>query len=126
VSGNSPHASNRRFSKGRAMPLFKSPPERRRRQRLKTLPPLALEFQRLMGEVFGESADEIAPSDLLELRGRAASLARTILKEIEELRWDQALAPDVRQMLETTQRRMLGDVRIRLLLKDEPALANAM
>jgi len=103
------------------MRLFRTRTERVRRERLKTLPPMALEFQELMGEVFGEATPPMAPDEMQALRTRAAELARMILSEIEELRWDQALAPDVRQMLEATQRRMLTDVRIKGLLKDSPA-----
>ena len=100
------------------MRLFRTRVERQRRERLKTLPPLALEFQELMGEVFSETSTAIAPEEMKAMRTRAAELARMILSEIEELRWDQALAPDVRQMLEATQRRMLTDARIKGLLKE--------
>ena len=104
------------------MRIRKSPVERARRQRLKTLPPLALEFSRLMSDVFGERAAALDPSEVKALRTKAASIAKMILAEIEELRWDQGISPEMRQLLESTKRKMLSDARIKGLLKDEGVL----
>lgn len=104
------------------MRLRKTAGERIRRQRLRTLPPLALEFSRLMADVFSERGAGLAADEVKALRTRAASIAKLILAEIEELRWDQGISPEMRQLLENTKRKMLSDIRIKGLLKEEGVL----
>ncbi len=104
------------------MRLRKTPSEKRRSARLKTLPPLALEFSRLMAEVFAESRTAYSPEESRALRKRAAKVAALILDEMEELRWDQGVSPPMRQLLEATRRKMLTDKRIKGLLMDEGVL----
>lgn len=107
------------------MRLRKTPGERRRSERLKTLPPLALEFSRLMAEVFGERSKQLAPAEVKALRTRAAEVAKLILADMEELRWDQGISSEMRQLLEATRRKMLTDKRIKGLLKDEGVLPSS-
>ena len=104
------------------MRLRKTPGERRRSERLKTLPPLALEFSRLMADVFGERSSKLAPDEVKALRTRAGEIARLILADMEELRWDQGISPEMRQLLDATRRKMLTDKRIKGLLRDEGVL----
>lgn len=96
--------------------------EKRRSARLKTLPPLALEFSRLMAEGFGESGKALSAEESKALRKRAAKVAALILDEMEELRWDPGVSPPMRQLLESTRRKMLTDKRIKGLLKEEGVL----
>ncbi len=104
------------------MRLRKTPGEKRRSARLKTLPPLALEFSRLMAEVFGEGGKALTPDESKALRKRAAKVAALILDDMEELSWDQGVSPPMRQLLESTRRKMLTDKRIKGLLKEEGVL----
>lgn len=104
------------------MRLRKTTGERKRSERLKTLPALALEFSRLMAEVFGDRAKQLAPDEVKELRARAGEVARLILADMEELRWDQGVSPEMRQLLDATRRKMLTDKRIKGLLKGEGVL----
>lgn len=96
--------------------------EKRRSARLKTLPPLALEFSRLMAEVFGASGKALSAEESQALRKRAAKVAALILDKMEELRWDPGVSPPMRQLLESTRRKMLSDKRIKGLLKEEGVL----
>jgi hypothetical protein len=102
--------------------LRKTIGEKRRSARLRTLPPLALEFSRLMAEVFGESGKTLSTQETRALRKRAATVATLILDDMEELRWDPGISPSMRQLLEATRRKMLTDKRIKGLLKDEGVL----
>lgn len=101
------------------MRLRKTPGEKRRSARLKTLPPLAIEFSRLMAEVSGEGGKALPPDESKALRKRAAKVATLILDDMEELRWDPGVSPPMRHLLESTRRKMLKDARIKGLLKDE-------
>jgi hypothetical protein len=100
------------------MRLRKTPGERRRSEQLRTLPPLALEFARIMGEVFGESAKELPADELKARRVQAAVLATKILADMDQLRWDQTVTPEMRRLLEATRRKMLSDKRIKGLLAE--------
>jgi hypothetical protein len=105
------------------MRLRKTPGERLRSERLRTLPPLALEFSRIMGEVFGESAKARDATELKAMRLEAAVLATRILDDMEHLRWDQGVTPEMRQILEATRRKMLTDKRIKGLLTEAKTAA---
>ena len=100
------------------MRLRQTPGERRRSEQLRTLPPLALEFSRIMGEVFGASAKTLPDDELKARRVQAAVLATKILDDIDQLRWDQTVTPEMRRLLEATRRKMLSDKRIKGLLTD--------
>lgn len=100
------------------MRLKKTAGEKRRSERLKTLPPLAIEFSRLMAEVFGERAPPLPADAMRQRRDRAATLAKLILDDMEELRWDPGISPEMRRLLDATRRKMLSDKRIKGLLKD--------
>jgi len=102
--------------------LRKTTGERRRSERLKTLPPLAIEFSRIMADVFGERAKQLEAGELKALRLRGAAIAARILEEMEHLRWDAGISPEMRQMLEATRRKMLTDKRIKGLLAEEGVL----
>ena len=108
-----------------AMRLRKTPGERLRSERLKTLPPLALEFSRIMGDVFGEKAKTLGPDELKAMRLQAAVLATKILDDMEHLRWDQGVTPEMRNILDATRRKMLTDKRIKGLLREAPPAAAA-
>jgi hypothetical protein len=99
--------------------LRKTAVERRRSDRLRSLPPLAIEFSQIMSEVFGERSKQLPEGEIKALRERGAAIATRILDDMEELRWDQGIAPEMRQLLEATRRKMLTDKRIKGLLKDE-------
>ena len=100
------------------MRLHKTPGERRRSERLRTLPPLALEFSRIMGEVFGETSKKLPADELKARRVQAAVLATKILDDMDHLRWDPTVTPEMRRLLEATRRKMLSDKRIKGLLTD--------
>jgi hypothetical protein len=100
------------------MRLRRSPGEHRRSERLNTLPPLALELSRIMGEVFGEKAKTLPEDELKARRLQAGVLATRILHDMDELRWDQTVTPEMRRLLEATRRKMLTDKRIKGLLTD--------
>lgn len=99
--------------------LRKTTAEKRRTERLRSLPPLAIEFSQIMAEVFGERAKSLQANEVKALRERGAAIATQILDDMEQLRWDQGIAPEMRQLLEATRRKMLTDKRIKGLLKDE-------
>lgn len=105
------------------MRLRKTRGDRLRSERLKTLPPLALEFSRIMGEVFGETAKQMPAQELKAMRLQAAVLATKILDDMEHLRWDQGVTPEMRSILEATRRKMLTDKRIKGLLNEAPPRA---
>ena len=100
------------------MRLRKTAGEKRRSERLRTLPPLALEFSRIMGEVFGENAKKLPADELKARRVQAAVLATKILDDMDHLRWDQGVTPEMRHLLEATRRKMLSDKRIKGLLTE--------
>jgi hypothetical protein len=100
------------------MRLRKTLGERRRSERLRTLPPLALEFSRIMGEVFGASAKRLPADELKARRVQAAVLATKILDDMDHLRWDQGVTPEMRHLLAATRRKMLSDKRIKGLLTE--------
>ena len=108
-----------------AMRLRKSHADKVRSERLKTLPPLALEFSRIMGEVFGEKAKALDPQTIKAMRVQAAVLAHRMLDDMEHLRWDQGVTPEMRGILEATRRKMLTDIRIKGLLLEAPASARS-
>ena len=99
--------------------LRKTTGERKRSERLRALPPLAIEFSQIMAEVFGERAATLGPDEVKALRTRGAAIATRILSDMEELRWDQTISPEMRQLLEATRRKMLTDKRIKGLLREE-------
>jgi len=103
------------------MRLRKTHGERLRSARLKTLPPLALEFSRIMGDVFGDKAKTMGPEELKVLRAEAAALANRILEHMDHLRWDQGVTPEMRLILAATRRKMLTDKRIKGLLNEAAA-----
>ncbi len=75
-----------------------------------------------MAEVFSESGKGRSTEESQALRKRAAKVATLILDDMEELRWDPGVSPPMRQLLESTRRKMLTDKRIKGLLKEEGVL----
>jgi hypothetical protein len=104
------------------MSILRSGASRARRERIRALTPAALELSGLLAEI-GEPGAANAP-DAADKRQRAAQLARLVMAEAEELRWDPRISEEFRAVLAHTRARLEGDERVRAVLRETaPAAA---
>ncbi len=103
------------------MAFLRSRSSRTRRDRIRALTPAAFELSGLLADV-GE-AEVGAGQDAAVKRQRAAALARHVIKEAEDLRWDPAISEEFRKVLAHTRERLEEDPRVREILRNEAATA---
>ncbi len=103
------------------MAFLRSRPSRIRRDRIRALTPAAFELSNLLAEV-GE-APAGADEDIAAKRQRAAALARHVIKEAEDLRWDPRISEEFRAVLAQTRERLEDDPRVREILRAGAAKA---
>ncbi len=99
------------------MAFLRGSGNRLRKERIKALTPAALELSGLLAEI-GAAGGRSGP-DMPAKRTRAAALARHVLREAEELRWDPSISEEFRAVLVHTRERLEGDPRVRALLREE-------
>ncbi|HEX9709324.1 MAG TPA: hypothetical protein VGB42_05090 [Candidatus Thermoplasmatota archaeon] len=100
------------------MAILRSRGARLRHERIRALTPAALELSGLLAELSEATAG--AGAEAAAKRKRAAELARHVMREAEELRWDPRISEEFREVLAHTRARLEGDPRVREILRDEP------
>ncbi|MGH7339201.1 MAG: hypothetical protein ACREKH_01795 [Candidatus Rokuibacteriota bacterium] len=98
------------------MAFLESRNAKRRRERIRALTPAALELSDLLAEM--DEAPRVTASEAK--RQRVAELARLVLKEAEDLRWDPRISEEFREVLAHTTARLQDDPRVREVLGDTP------
>lgn len=96
---------------------------RARRERIRSLTPAALELSSLLAEIGQDGPGAGAGDGLVQKRQRAAALARHVIREAEELRWDPRISEEFRAVLQHTRARLEGDPRLKEILRETPPAA---
>lgn len=92
---------------------------RTRRERIRALTPAALELSSLLAEIAEEGPNPDA--EAAARRQRAAELARLVMREAEELRWDPRISEEFRAVLQHARARLEGDPRVKEILRETTA-----
>jgi hypothetical protein len=100
------------------MAILASRATRDRRQRLRALTPAAIELASLLADI-GDDPDG-REQGAGQKRERAAALARHLMKEADDLRWDPRISEEFRQVLAHASTRLASDPRVRDMLRDIP------
>lgn len=104
-----------------------------RRERIRALTPAALELSGLLAEIgkeagasgsAGANGSAGAAAGTAEKRRRAAALARHVIREAEELRWDPRISEEFRAVLLHTRARLEGDPRVQEILRETAPAAS--
>jgi hypothetical protein len=101
------------------MAFLRGKRQRARRARIRALTPAALELSGLLGEI-GDDPAGPGGQGASDKRARAAALARLVIREAEELRWDPSISEEFRAVLAHTRERLEDDPRVRAVLRETP------